>query len=420
MSLMTDTPIRLIELHEREARVFPRSDLYDQSGSSLLLPETRALSAVELRDVIDGVELRVLGVIGYLPITPNITLHLSPKFPLQNLWSMLAIADENYEKVFPALRGYEISSLSAPHKLLAKSFSHYLKEILTAGVARGYHISQHNGYYKPKVNFGRTIKSYLSRGNEINVSSDYFKFSADLYPNGLLKSACAAFLRIIPTVDKKWSNERRLLLEALSALHFVKPRRMHLGDEAAASDLPIWLKEQYKGALTVYSMLLGYTKIGFSYSSTGSALPSFLFSMDNIFESYIRNYLRSELSRDKVAVYDGNSSKHQAPLFLDNKRFPIKPDLIFKKDGKVIALGEVKYKPKIDEADRYQLISHAVSLNSPVGIWISPAINDGGGLEYVGEIASGTRFYHYRLNISGQIKESVRTMYSDIVNLVVR
>lgn len=418
MSYVIDSQLRVIELHEREARVFPRSDLYDQYGSCLLLPETRSLSVVELRDVVNGVELRVLGVIGYLPITPGITLHLTPKFPLHNLWEMLAVADESYEKVFPALRDYEISSSAAPHKLLAKSFVHYLKAILTAGVARGYHTYRHDGYYKSKVNFGRTLKNYLSRGNEINVSSDCFRFSADLYPNGLLRSACADFLKVIPSNDKKWSAERRLLIDALNVLSLVTPRRMHIGDEEKNNNLPAWLREDYRDALTVYSMLLGYTKIGFSYSSSGKILPSFLFSMDSIFERYVRNCLRAEFIKKNILVCDGNVVKHQASLFYDNKRYPIKPDLIMKSAGRVVALGEVKYKPKIDEADRYQLISHSVSLSSPISVWISPAIGDEGGLDYIGSIPSGIKFYHYRLNIAGQLRASVDAMFNAMEKLL--
>lgn len=411
-------PAKIIELHERESRVFSRADLYDSQGQSLILTETRSLSAVELRDVAGGVELRVLGIIGYLPITSDIVLHLTPKFPLKNLWDMLAVADESYERILPILRGYEISALAAPHKLLARSFCYYLKNILTAGIARGYHVSTHEGYYKPKVNFGKTASRFLSRGDEVHVASDIFRFSADLYPNGLLKSACLAFLRVTPNLDKKWASERRLILEALNALYLVTPRRLHVGDEDSSRSLPMWLRDDYQGALAVYSMLLGYSKIGFSYSSTGNSLPSFLFSLDGIFESYIRNYLRQAFFTKKISILDGNSPKHQNPLFTDNKKYPIKPDLIFKHEKATIALGEIKYKPKIDETDRYQLISHVVALNAPIGIWISPAINNDPGLDYIGSIYTGAKFFHYKININNSLPESSLQMFSAILGLV--
>lgn len=410
-------PHKVIELHEREARVFPRSDLYDTVGQSLLLPETRALSAVELRDVAGGVELRVLGIIGYLPLTKDVVLHLTPKFPLKNLWGMLAIADEKYDRILPVLRAYETSDSSAPHHLLARGFCYYLKEILTTGVARGYYQVPHRGHYKPKVNFGRTVSSFLSRGDEVNVASDAFTFSTDLYPNGLLKSACLAFLKIIP-LTKKWESERRLLISALNALDMATLRNMKPGEQDLALTLPMWLRDSYFGALTVFSVLIGYTKIGFSYNSSGSTMPSFLFSMDFIFESYVRNYIQKALAPLRISILDGNIAKHQKPLFIDNKRFPTKPDLIFRKNKETVALGEVKYKPKIDEGDRYQVISHVVASGSPLGIWISPAINGDAGLEYIGAIASGSKFYHYKLDITGDLELSSSAMLNEILKLI--
>src|SRR5688572_5181062 len=95
---------RVIEIEERESRVFPREDLFDTTGHSLVLPKTRELSAVELKDVLNGVNLRALGLIGYLPLTSEIVLNLRPRFPLANLWRMLAVADESYDRVLPVLR----------------------------------------------------------------------------------------------------------------------------------------------------------------------------------------------------------------------------------------------------------------------------------------------------------------------------
>lgn len=147
-------------------------------------------------------------------------------------------------------------------------------------------------------------------------------------------------------------------------------------------------------------------------------MPSFLFSLDQIFESFVRNTFRSALSNHGISVLDGNIPRHQRPLFFDNKRFPVKPDLIFSKSRQIVGLGEVKYKPKLDESDRYQLISHALALKAPIGVWISPSINGGGGLEYVGATENGCRFYHYRLNIGGALDVSCASMTEEVMTLV--
>jgi len=418
MAAMRPETLRIEDLHEREARPFPRSDLFDMSGRSLVLPETRALAAVELRDTADGISLRALGIIGYLPLTPSIVLNIRPKFPIENLWEMLKIADEEYDRFLPVLRSYGTGPTSPPHQILVRGFCHYLQEILRLGLARGYYKEPHKGYFRPKVNFGRTMSTYLSRGNDVYVASDSFAFSANLYPNAILKSACLAFFRLLPR-GAAWSEERLLLLEALNALESVQSCRMRFGDQYLSAGLPIWLRQPYLGALTIYAAFLGFMKIGFSYDAQGCEMPSFLFSLDDIFESFVRNTFRSALRGAGLAVLDGNLSQNYCPLFNDTKQFPTKPDLIFRRRKQTIAIGEVKYKPKIEESDRYQVISHVMAAGSKLGIWISPSINEVSGMQYIGAINTGAKFYHYKINIAANLKDSQESMVKAIAALFV-
>jgi 5-methylcytosine-specific restriction enzyme subunit McrC len=219
---------------------------------------------------------------------------------------------------------------------------------------------------------------------------------------------------------EKWQSERSLIMDALNALDSVKPSRMRFGEDQLASTVPMWIRDYYRGALTVYAVLLGYTQVGFAYNARGSEMPSFLFCLDDIFEAFVRNTLREGLRAEKLSVVDGNKKDHQRPLFTDNKQFPTKPDTIIRRGKDTRAIGEVKYKPKIEEEDRYQVISHVVAARAPVGIWISPALSeDRSGMEYVGAIATGAKFYHYRLNIAADLDVASKDMVSAISKLVV-
>ena len=409
---------RIVNLHERERRIFGREALIDQNGQSLILPETRSLSAVELREIFTGIELRVLGLIGYLPLTSHLVLNLRPKFPIENLWRMLAYADETYERVLPVLRSYERVEASAPHQLLARGFCHYLKEILSIGITRGYFPQTYEGYFKPKILFGRTVGRYLSRGDDVHAVSAVFGYSPELQINALLKSACIDFLQVMPR-NVRWDNERRLIQEAMNALHQVTPMRMRVGEESSVNLAPIWLRDHYHGALCVYSLLLGYSKIGFSYATQGVEMPSFLFRLDNIFESFVRNSLREGFEAVKLSVADGNEPRHQLSLFRDNRQFPIKPDVIIKRGRDVIAIGEVKYKRRIEETDRYQVISHVVASAAPIGFWISPA-QEGqkGSLKYIGSIENGAKFYHYQLNLFDELEAARTEMTAELRRLI--
>jgi 5-methylcytosine-specific restriction endonuclease McrBC regulatory subunit McrC len=378
--------------------VFPRDELFDTSGRSLLLASTRELSAVELREVADGVELRALGLVGYLPLTDEIVLNLTPKFSTANFWHMLSVAEDACERVLPVLRSYERTGEAAPHQLLARGFCFYLRELLRLGLFRTYYGEAKEGYYKPKMHFGRTVSRFLSRGNPVHVASDVVSFSSVVPLNGLLKSACLAFLRILPK-NSLWDFERALLFDALNALQFSAALEMRAGDEAHLQELPIWLQAPYGGALNVYAIYLGLNKVGFPYDPQGRTLPSFLFKLDKIFESFVRNTFRTSLRSHKLSVLNGDLPKNYISLFVDTKRFPAKPDIIFARKKSVLALGEVKYKPAIEEGDRYQLIAHALAAKAPVGILISPVLKgDVAGLQYVG-LTGGTKFYHYTLDL---------------------
>jgi 5-methylcytosine-specific restriction enzyme subunit McrC len=408
--------VLIVEILERDSRVFPREELFDASGRSKVFADTRALSVVELKDVAQGVQLRALGLIGVLPLTADISLNIKPKFPLSNLWLLLAAADEAYERLLPVIRSYEHSSGGAPHQLLARIFCHYLEQIMQQNVARAYFGFEHRGHYTPKVNLGRTLSAYASRGNMISVVSDAVAFSTALPVNGYLKSACLAFLRLIPATPE-WKNERALMTDALNSLERVRTRHMRPLDSSAAEQVPSWIRQPYIGALSTYSLLLGYNRIGFGFANEGTRLPSFLFSLDTVFEQFIRNSLRSYLQTELINVFDGNAQRHQVPLFQDNRRFPVKPDLIFKEGRVVLGLGEVKYKPRIEEADRYQLISHVVAHNAPVGIWFSPVVGRERGMSYVGT-AGGARFYHYRFDLAAELEAEKEVMFSEVRRLL--
>lgn len=410
-------PVRVIEIQERGQRFFPRADLVDAGGRSLILPETRELGAVEITDVADGARLMALGLIGYLPLTSSITLNIVPKFPIQNLWTMLEVGGESYRNVLPTVRRYQTSASPAPIQMLARSFCHYLKDILSAGFERTYYPRMQTGYYRPRVEFGPTISRYLSRGNPVETVSHVFEFGLDSPVNRIVKAACLRFARLIPR-SAEWDDERRLLqtaLDTLQRVHEREPGSLYFDLDQSIS---LRLRQHYNGMLRVYQLLLTGGGIAFTFEPGGKELPSFLFNLDDIFERFVRQTFAQGLREAGITVLDGN--RHQGCLFEDNRVYPTKSDLIFRRSKRdVIGLGEVKYKPKLKEADRYQIISHVTAAKAPLGILFSPA-NDGESqrLERIGRLATGAQFYHYRLDIQGNIAAAQAQMVRDVTAIL--
>ncbi|SFQ16643.1 McrC family protein [Tranquillimonas alkanivorans] len=410
------TEKRIIEVEERGRQYFRRRELVDHLGHSLILPETRELKAIEFKDVADGFNLVTLGVIGYLPLTRSITLNIVPKFPIDNLWTMLNVGGETYSRILPTIRRYQKTEKTAPIYLLARSFCHYLRGALSAGFARSYYPRTTAGYYQPRVEFGRTISQYLSRGNPVETVSTVYEFGLDSSINQIVKAGCLHFSKIIPAT-KEWEDERRLLQTAIETLRRVTAREPNEEEFYLHETVSLRLQRNYEGLLHVYQLLLTGGGIAFSFESSGSELPSFLFNLEDIFERFVRQTFVDALRKEKISVLDGN--KRQGKLFEDSKTYPIKPDIVFRR-GKndVIGLGEVKYKPKVKEADRYQIISHVTAARAPVGILISPTNNgESQRLDRLGRIATGAQFYHYRIDLGGDIRAAQDKMVKDIQSL---
>lgn len=404
----------VIEIPERGQRIFARTDLFDAHGRSLIFPEVRDLNAIEITDTPNGARLMALGLIGYLPLTSAITLNIVPKFPIRNLWTMLEIGGETYTNILPIIRRYQTSSSPAPIQMLVRSFCHYLKGALTDGFERSYYPRQQTGFYRPRVEFGPTLGRFLSRGNPIDTVSNVFEFGLDSPVNRIIKAACLRMARLIPA-GNQWDEERQLIQIALETLQRVQEREPEALDFNLDQSVTLRLRAHYGGMLRVYQLLLTGGGIAFTFEPGGRELPSFLFNLDDIFERFVRQTFVQALREQRIAVLDGN--KHQGRLFEDSRVYPTKSDLIFRRTKKeVICLGEVKYKPKLKEVDRYQIISHVTAAKAPVGILFSPT-NEGESqrLERIGKLATGAQFYHYRVDIQGDIAAAQAQMIREVM-----
>jgi 5-methylcytosine-specific restriction enzyme subunit McrC len=408
---------RVVEIQERGQRFFPRTELVDPQGHSRILPETRALRAIEVRDVADGAQLIALGLIGYLPLTPSITLNIVPKFPIQNLWTMLEIGGEDYQNILPTIRRYQTSANPAPIQMLARSFCHYLRQAIASGFERTYYSRQRTGYYKPRVEFGKTINQFISRGNPVDTVSSVFEYGLDNSANQLVKAACLRFVRLLPA-DTTWDEERRLIRYALETLQRVNPREPNAMDFEVEASVSSRVRPQYAGMLRIYHLLLTGGGISFTFEPDGKELPSFLFKLEDIFERFVRQVLVAGLRAHGIGVRDGN--KHKGYLFDDSRDYPTKSDIVFRRLKRdVIGIGEVKYKPKLKEADRYQIISHVTSARAPVGILFTPADEgESQRIERIGRMSTGAQFYHYRVNIQGDIHTAADQMTRDILAIL--
>jgi len=224
-------------------------------------------------------------------------------------------------------------------------------------------------------------------------------------------------MRIVPRTSD-WKEERVLLDTALDALQRVRAREPNTTEFVLAPRVSIRIQPHYAGMLRVYQLLLTGGGIAFTFDPGGEELPSFLFNLEEIFERFVRETFVRYLGDKGIAVLDGN--KHQGRLFEDNRRYPTKTDLIFRRSSNnVAALGDVKYKPRLKESDRYQIISHVTAAKAPVGILFRPANDDESqGLDRFGRLSTGAEFYQYLVDIRGDLAAMQKRMAQDIQPLL--
>lgn len=137
----------------------------------------------------------------------------------------------------------------------------------------------------------------------------------------------------------------------------------------------------------------------------------------------MRNSLQDAFAalRKGYAVVDGNKKKWKGWLLNDPDRYEIKPDLIFKANDTIKAVGDVKYKTKSREEDRYQVISHALSLKCEKAILIYPASdNVVAGLRRLGRIGPSEfeiTLYEYGIPLESDLESAEKSLSSDLLAL---
>jgi hypothetical protein len=83
-------------------------------------------------------------------------------------------------------------------------------------------------------------------------------------------------------------------------------------------------------------------------------------------------------------------------------------------------IADVKYKPKVSVRDRYQVISHAVSLGSPRAIIVLPAFAEGPeSLPLKGQVhdTAGIELYEYHLRIDSDLGRREESLVRKLCNL---
>jgi 5-methylcytosine-specific restriction enzyme subunit McrC len=162
-------------------------------------------------------------------------------------------------------------------------------------------------------------------------------------------------------------------------------------------------RDYYLGACELAFALI--SELGLDLRARGEdiQLASFLLDMESIFENYVRNVLRGspDIRAIGARVLDGNN-EGRGWLFNDSRIYEARPDLILKRKSSVELIGDVKYKPKLSEQDRYQIIAHSLSFNAKRALIVLPAKSgENSKIERLGRVGTdpGVNLHVYHFNL---------------------
>ena len=413
--------MQIIEAKERSTVALPLDELLRDASSLRLRPDLIGRGLVEIRQRGDTLTLGVNGVIGQIPITDELVLDVSPKFPVSNLNELVYGAGNRARTILDWNRPY--ASHSSRNYLpipLIRSFTKELKLLFSSGLHREYFAEQVSSGAGAKINFSRSFQKHWSRMQPTKVVLDRYSFSNDHSLNRLLKTAILSALNIAKR-NTQLDDCVALLIDFARRFSNIKDLNPQSFEKITQGGLKVPShRSDYYEAVGLALDIVQHVDFSLELAQRGKSLESFIISLDDVFEQYIRNNIRFYTSDNgkSITTLDGNINRFQKNLFQDNTKYKAKPDLIIKEDGQTKIIGDVKYKKKAKEEDRYQIISHALSygVSKAMLIYPKPSTSADQGLQLIGSIGPIT-LYHYFYDLAANLElenTNLKKVISDI------
>lgn len=408
--------MRVLPAQERSSLEIPHEYLFDDRGELKFIPDATDRSLVRVTQGRDHMVLQIGGVIGRLPVTESLALDISPKFSISNLARLLALSDQSLDRRVGVDRLYDFTEWTGYlPELLLRSFATELRAIRQEGSHRNYQRVSREDIPKPKLNFRRSEQQFWGRGIPTRAVVEGFDFTIDNPTNRILK---AALRRAIPLASGQGSLAKELTVfaETIRTYGLVSdaPRStIERSFADALAELPRF-KPHHSRAIWIARELINRSSEVLDFADRRLSLPSYLINLDRVFESYIRNVLRSQLNAlgAQILVQDGNLKGFTKPLLNDSDRFVVMPDILIFADDQVAPrlVADVKYKTRPKEEDRYQIITHSLSYHCRKAMLIYPKRRGGpSGLIRLGEIGPPSfpiELFEYHFELDGVLENN--------------
>ena len=364
----------ILECSEFSSIHVPVSEFYQANGNSLIVDSNFGTDYYTLNYSKSSVKISALGKVGMIPLGNNIVLKVRPKVSIHSFNKMFQKAGGYYSSIISDATFADGAEFDPDYYRfrLEDILAYELKELLQNGLLKRYEEKEQNSLPRGKINFNKSVQVNFTAGRFDRLIYSDFLFKADTLENRLIKV----------TLHNLLTNKQELSAANADIFEGVYASLLHVGNNINFSDLSELqarcLNNKFPSFRTYYKRILLACLAYFNFSSLESqinignhAFTSFVFDIAYIFEKWVTKTLEDETLKhyDDIEVTDGNFEKTNF-LFTDKKNPRVKPDVIIRKNNSVSIVCDQKYKLSPNEADNYQILTHATSLGASTAIII--------------------------------------------------
>lgn len=285
----------------------------------------------------------------------GLRLLIRPKIRPENLFLLLEVGLQERDW------RQEAFDYAITHNLLPSVIAFFTRTVETT-LARGL-LHAYREQLEPLVALrGRLALAaqFTRSGVQTPVACRYDDFTADNAENRYLKAAVRRALR----VPQASAQDRRRLMQQLVALEDVADVAVQPSDLDRIALTR--LNAHYEPALRLAHLIL--ENLTLVDQRGGTTASSFLLDMNRLFERFVTERLRRAL-RGRLDVL-AEPSEHLG----ERRQVAMKPDLVFRRRGTNVYVGDIKYKLTHDararSGDYFQLLAYVTALDLPEGVLI--------------------------------------------------
>ena len=356
---------RIIEVTEYQPKLVPVQELPYELGEQLWRDHSNSIE-VQFPSPRTGNQwqLRSLGVVGHIPLSPNLSLHLRPKVPMANVFGMLEYAYGL--KSFRFLDGWsECDRLEDFYERLAVILAQRILDRSRQGLYQTY-LEQNEQL--PCLRGQLQLSPHIRRPWSTQLQCRYQAQTADIEDNQILlwtlrQIANAGLIR--PAIAATVRRAYRTLQGSISLVPYAP--------QACLGRLYHRLNQDYRPLHALCHFFLEQTGPNVERGERRT-LP-FLVNMNRLYEQFVAQWLKAH--QQECLAPHGLRVKDQVSVLLSTEhslRFNI--DLVFEDiaTGKPRFVLDTKYKmPQSPSAsDAAQVIAYAAVKGAAEGILVYP------------------------------------------------